>query len=244
VPATIAPMWLFVTARSADGTGVNGPSVAVSFAVFGSSGVEVLVIALVIAPVTLEATATTRVIGALASTTSEPWVQLTVVEPEHVQPEPVPDTKVKPTGRGSPMVMVSTSDGPRFFTPMVNVVLVPGTTTPLCALVTATSACLMMVPVSVAELFARSGSPVGDETDAVLFAGPASAPEATDTTSTRGTLVAIAIDAARVHVTLVVPPHDHPGLDVETNVIPAGSESVTVIGPAAVDGPLLVTVTV
>ena len=83
------------------------------------------------------------------------------------------------------------------------------------------------------ELFAEAGSFVEDDPAAVLTAVPAdvgavietviggAAPEASD---------------GRVQVTVVVPLHDQPVPDAETNDAPAGSVSVTDTS-VAVEGP-------
>src|SRR5438093_1011774 len=93
---------------------------------------------------------------------------------------------------------------------------------------------------SVAWLFDVSGSGVGDDTSTVLTRLPA-ALGATSTTTVICELSPTARPAARVHTT---PAQVHPDPLTRARVMPAGSVSVTVTGPAAFDGPALDTVMV
>ena len=84
-----------------------------------------------------------------------------------------------------------------------------------------------------AELFAEDGSFVEDDTAAVFKAVPA------DGGAVIATVIAGAAPEAsdgRVHVTVVVPLHDQPVPEAETNDAPAGSVSVTDTSEA-VEGP-------
>ncbi len=64
------------------------------------------------------AVTTTVIVGAVAPVASAGRVQPTETLPTfvHVQPAPVADTKVIPTGRESPTVSATASDGPLFTT--------------------------------------------------------------------------------------------------------------------------------
>ena len=105
----------------------------------------------------------------------------------------------------------------------------------------ARSADAVTVVTAVAVLFAGFGSAVVDATDAV-FDSDAACPGAVTVTVIAGALVPVA-SAARVQVTDTLPVFEHtqPVPVALTNVIPAGSVSVTVRF-AASDGPLFVTV--
>jgi hypothetical protein len=99
------------------------------------------------------------------------------------------------------------------------------------------------VVAALAVLFAELGSPVADETVAVLVTLGTAVPPAVATIVTVTSPAAPAFTVPRLHVTVAVPEHV-PWLAVaDTRVRPAGSGSETVT-PAAAFGPLSCTVIV
>jgi hypothetical protein len=93
---------------------------------------------------------------------------------------------------------------------------------------------------ALAELFAPSGSVVGDATEAVLaITVPPGVVGSSFTTSARLTVAPLAIEP-RLHVTVLVPAHDPADGVADTNEVWAGTTSVAVT-PGASDGPLFVT---
>jgi hypothetical protein len=222
-------------------TGV-GPSVALLFAGVGSAVVEVTVAVLLTEPVMFAASATTRSRFVVVEVGINPWVQTTVVVPPHDQPLDAVDTNVIPAGSMSVTEASAAADGPKFETAIVYVVVVPATSVPACTFVTWRSALVLTGDgPSEATLFNGVGSGVVDDTVARFV----NVPVAVDAIATSRSTVAVApfTIGPWVHVTVVVPPHDHPADDVDTNVTPVGNGSPTVAS-AASEGPLFFTDTV
>ena len=103
-----------------------------------------------------------------------------------------------------------------------------------------TDAAAATVVVAVAALSEASGSFAPDPADAVLLSTvPATTPEPTCTVSVTVADAPLA-RAPRLHVTVVVPPHDPCEGVADTNDVPAGCVSV-IVTPGASDGPVFVT---
>jgi hypothetical protein len=122
VPAVKFPEWLFVMARcgTEEEFTVN---VSVEESVPPMTSPELATVAvLLMVPVTVDASATTREIEVeVAGAIEVEFVQMTVWPlAEHDQPVPVPETKVIPAGRGSVTVVTPfVAPGPALVTAMV-----------------------------------------------------------------------------------------------------------------------------
>ena len=115
-------------------------------------------------------------------------------------------------------------------------------TAPMCVVVGTRSATVVTTTACVAVLFAAATSVVADDAVTELVTLPTTF-EAMLTAMTSVGLAPLAMPVALVHDTVVVPVQVQPEVAVPASVKPAGRVSVTVIGPAASDGPLLVIVT-
>src|SRR5271165_966612 len=99
--------------------------------------------------------------------------------------------------------------------------------------------------VSVEVLLAGFGSEVADETVAVLTNGPPTYPGSTNTVRVTELAPPAVRPDASWHVTTCPEGEQlHPAPDADTKVSPPGRSSEVVTGPAASDGPLLVTASV
>lgn len=138
------------------------------------------------------------------------------------------------------VIVPGESDGPLLVTSSDQVNWAPAVAEPVCDLTIARSARVSSVLVSVSVLLPGFGSVVVAVTVAVLTIVP-SAPGGTDaTTVITGATAPAARSAARVHVTEPEPGTQvQPVPDALTSVVPAGSVSVTRIGPRDTDGPRL-----
>jgi hypothetical protein len=114
-------------------------------------------------------------------------------------------------------------------------------TAPMCVVVGTKSAVAVTTMACVAVLLAEAMSVVAEPTVTELVTLPMTF-EAMLTAMTRDLLAPLAMPVALVHDTVVVPVQVQPEVAVPASVKPAGSVSVTVMGPAASDGPLLVIV--
>jgi hypothetical protein len=242
VPARKTPEWPFVSERSALVAIGAGPSAAVLFAGVGSGVVEVTIAEFVAVPVTFDAMATTMSTLVAAPLAMAPPLQITVVVPLHDHPAVGVETNVKLLGSVSVTVTSAAPDGPRLFTVRVYVAFVPAVKVPTCDLAKARFALVkIVIGPSDPALFTAVGSGVVDVTVAVFVTLPVS-DDATATSRSTLVVAPLAIVAC-VHVTVVLPEHDHPTVGDDTNVMPTGSASVTVAF-AASEGPLFLTATV
>jgi hypothetical protein len=194
-------------------------------------------------PATTGAVTATVIVGAVAPVTSNARVHVTDTFPlfAHAHPAPDADTNVTPAGNVSTTDTAAASDGPLSDTTRVYATDPPATTLAGPDFTTARSADAVTVVLAVEVLFPGTGSAVADDTDAEFDNDPACAGAVTVTVIT-GALVPVA-SVGRVHVTETLPAfvHVHPAPDADTNVVPAGSVSVTDTAVAS-DGPLSVTV--
>lgn len=164
---------------------------------------------------------------------------------EQLQPVPVPETKLKPVGSVSVTAIGPEAvEGPLLVTVMVYTPLVPTRKSPLWVLVICRSALAPTLVGSLAESFELFGSVVGEET-VTPFVTAGIADELTATVSVIAADEPFVKSDARVQVTVCPMAEQLQPVPVpETKLKPVGSKSTTVIGPAAVDGPLFVTVMV
>ena len=107
----------------------------------------------------------------------------------------------------------------------------------------ATSVSSRTVTVSLSVLFSGTGSPVGPETSARLVTVPGPAEGSTSSRTVIGVASAPAVSVAPlVQVTSPASSlHDQPDPVAVTYVVPAGTASVTTMGPSVLEGPLFVT---
>ena len=112
----------------------------------------------------------------------------------------------------------------------------------------ATSASVTIVPVADEELFPGTGSGVVPDTVAVLVSCPVRSLSTVRVRVICGAAWPASRSAARVHVTVLTAAPSagqvQPVPEADTNVVPAGTSSVTVIGPREVEGPRLETLSV
>ena len=166
----------------------------------------------------------------------------TLLGPVQIQPVPVPETRERPAGSGSVKLMPVASDGPLLPTVIVYCTSVPATNEPVAELAMVRSARALMVPASEKVLLADVGSVLDELATTTLAAAPRGADGATVTGRSKLREAALIMPARCTHDTTAVPVQDQPDGDAPVKVMPAGSVSLTVTGPTASDGPLLVTV--
>ena len=181
-------------------------------------------------------------VGAVAPAASAGRVQVTDTFPTlvQVQPAPVADTNVTPTGSVSVTDRFAASDGPLFTTTSEYDTLLPATTVAGPVLVIARSADAVTLVTAVEVLFAGFGSAVVEATEAVFVSDAAWVGAVTVTVIVGA--VAPAASAGRVQVTETLPTlvHVQPVPVADTKVTPAGSVSIT-DRLAASEGPLFTT---
>ena len=112
---TVPGLPVFTIERSAEVLTVV-VAVPVLFVVFGSNVAEVTVAELDRFAVWPGSTATTSVISGALVTANDGRVQVTVLVPEQVQPDPVAETKLVPAGNASETESDAAFDGPAFET--------------------------------------------------------------------------------------------------------------------------------
>jgi hypothetical protein len=212
----------------------------VLFAALGSAVVDETLAVLVSDPACAGAVTTTVMVGAVAPLARLGRVQVTEVLPTllHVQPAPVPETKVTPAGSVSATETFAASEGPLFATTREYETDPAAVTEGGPVFVIERSAEAVTVVVAEEVLFVATGSAVVDDTLAVFVSEPAW-PGAVTTSAIVG---AVAPDASvgRVHVTDTFPVlvQVHPVPAADTKLTPAGSASVRDT-LAASDGPAL-----
>src|SRR5439155_453008 len=250
VPDVASAGALLVIDRSAARTSVF--AVAALLAVLGSKVTELTVAVLVsvLPSGVLALTCATIVKLTVAPLAVGPVVQFTVpAEPTagvvQVQPAGVMiDWNVVPGGSGSVTVTLAAVEGPLLLTTSVYVRFSPGRAgSGASVLVIERSAEAMTVVDAVAVLLDESGSEVEELTEAVLPMVPPSLGAVTRIVM--GGAAPGGRVLARVQVTpVLVPLQVQPAPLAPWKVTPGGSESVTLIGAAAVLGPALLTVSV
>ena len=188
------------------------------------------------------AVTTTVIVGADAPLTRAARVQVTETFPvfEQAQPAPVAETNVTPAGKVSETVSEAASEGPLLSTSSEYETAAPATTVAGPVLVILRSADAVTVVPATEVLLPGVGSAVVEDTEAVLDS--AAAWLGAVTTTVIAGAVAPVTSAARVQLTDTLPVfvHVQPVPAAETNVTPAGMESVTVT-EAPSEGPLLTT---
>ncbi len=188
-----------------------------------------------------EGALTAMVIAGAAPTASVARVHVTVAVPLQLQPGPVAETRDAPVGSVSETATDAAVEGPPLATFSVYVMGLPAQISagpPDCAI--ERSARAKTVDVVEAPLLAEAGSFVADETPAVLTMDPASAGVVTEIEIGEA---AVTPSEGSVHVTGPVPEQVQPAPLADTNVVPAGSVSVTDT-ELACDGPAFETFSV
>ena len=232
---------VLVIARSAD---AETPVVTDEVLSVGSGSAVVLDTDAVLVndPAWAGAVTVTVIVGAVAPVASTGRVQVADTFPTfvHAQPVPVADTNVTPAGSVSVTDTFAASDGPPLTTTSEYVNDPPAVTVGGPSLVIDRSADAVTAVTAVEVLFARTGSNVADDTDAVLVR-VAAWPGAVTVTVTTGAAVPVARPAV-VQVTETLPTfvQVQPVPVADTSTTPTGSVSVTV-SEAASDGPLFTT---
>ena len=185
----------------------------------------------------------TTIAGASVPAATVSRSHCTTVSPVQVHPVPAAETRLSPAGSASVTVTASASEGPSLCTTIVNAVVSPALTglSPVVVLVSEMLALSVITVGSWSVLLSGSTSVSGPVTSAMLIsvAGPASG--ATFATSVMSGAAAFwPRPAARVQSTdWPDPVQTQPVPLADAYVIPSGSASWTVTGPAAADGPLL-----